>query len=177
MNSYPTSANGIIVLVNSQPQLLLLKSKFFPLFSKFIYDADISVRSIRSDSLKSAKNLWHAVHPVSWMKEGAREKLFVKKPGSISCKAVFIVENYVKRCWLTTGFKVIDLCKLNREQFLKVSLAGDRTRGSSRLKIDWVETKVSSEPMNFSNLMGKINFWLLHGWPRMERERETDLQT
>ena len=43
INSYPTSGNGIILLVNSQPQLLLLNSKLFQPFLKFINDADISV--------------------------------------------------------------------------------------------------------------------------------------
>ena len=56
---------------------------------------------------KGGKNQWSAVHPVSWMKEPVREKLFVNNPGSISYKAVFIVENRVKRCWLMTGHKII----------------------------------------------------------------------
>ena len=56
---------------------------------------------------KGAKHQWSAVHPVNWMKERAREKVFANNPGSISCKAVFIVDNHVKRCWLTKGFKII----------------------------------------------------------------------
>ena len=48
--------------------------------------------------------------------------------------------------------------------------AGDRPRGRSRLKINCVETKVSSETMNFFDIMGKIFCRSLHGWPRMERK-------
>lgn len=111
---------------------------------------------------KGAKNQWSAVHPVSWMKERAREKLFENNPGSISCKALFIVENHVQRCWLTRGFKII----AEEHKFLKFySLAGDRSRGSSRLKINCVETKVSSEPMNFSDLMGIVDCCMGdYGW-------------
>ena len=54
--------------------------------------------------------------PCKLNERGSKENLCVNNPGSISCKAVFSVENYVKRCWLTTEFKIIDLCKLNREQ-------------------------------------------------------------
>ena len=61
---------------------------------------------------KGAKNQWSAVHPVSWMKHvksaSKREKnLFVKNPSSISRKTVLIVENHIKRCWLTKEFKII----------------------------------------------------------------------
>ena len=88
------------------------------------------------------------------MKESAREKLFENNPGSISCEALFIVENHVQRCWLTRGFKII----AEEHKFLKFySLAGDRSRSSSRLTINCVETKVSSEPMNFSDLMGIVD--------------------
>ena len=64
------------------------------------------------------------------------------------------------------------LCKLNRAQV---------SENSTGVQQDWkpvktscVETKVSSGSMDFSDLMGKINCRLLHGWPRMEREREVD---
>ena len=41
-----------------------------------------------------------------------------------------------------------------------VSLVGDRSRGSSRLKIKCVETKMSLEPMNFSDLMDIVDCWM-----------------
>ena len=31
----------------------------------------------------------------------------MNNPGSFSCKAVFIVESNVKRCWLTRGIEII----------------------------------------------------------------------
>ena len=52
INSYPKSANVIIVLVNSQPQFFLLNSKLFQVFKKFVNDADISVWPIRRDCMK-----------------------------------------------------------------------------------------------------------------------------
>ena len=39
--------------------------------------------------------------------EGEQEKNFVNSPGPISFKAVFIVENHAKRCWLTRGLNII----------------------------------------------------------------------
>ena len=49
------------------------------------------------------------------------------------------------------------LCKLNRAQVSEVLSGGGRSHGSTRLKTNCVETKVSSESMDFSDLMGKIN--------------------
>ena len=37
----------------------------------------------------------------------AIQKLFINNPGSMSCKAVFIMENHIKQCWLTKRLKII----------------------------------------------------------------------
>ena len=57
------------------------------------------------------------------------------------------------------------LCKLNRTPVSEVySLAGDRSRCSSRLKINCVKT-VCSEPMNFSDSMGIVDCCMdCYGW-------------
>ena len=100
--------------------------------------------------------------------ESEREKNSANNPGSISCIAVFIMANHVK--WCCRGQH---LCKLNRAQVSEV-LSGWRSISWLKKTENCIKRKVSSESMDFSDLMGKINCWLLHRWPRMEREREGD---
>ena len=78
--------------------------------------------------------------------ESEREKkAFLNNPGSISCKAVFVVENHVKRCWLTRGFKVIAKQKSSFIIIIQVKSSTSLVwpaidlAGQSRLKINCVE--------------------------------------
>ena len=72
------------------------------------------------------------------------------------------MENHVKRCWLTRGFKIIAANNIYASQiehkFQKFSLAGDRSCGSSRLKINCDNTRASSERTNFLRFNGQNKF-------------------
>ncbi len=77
-DSYPTSANRIIVLLNSSLSLNRL---------------DILVWCKRSDSMRRRENLWRGVHFLSWMKHTtkASERVFFPRFSSIiSSKVVYI---------------------------------------------------------------------------------------
>ena len=95
INSYPTSANGIIVLLNSQPPLFLLNSKHFQPFFFFtflmmpIFQFDLNTKRLYEKARKLSEALYT-------LQDRAKEKLFANNPGSISCKAVLIMVHHVK---------------------------------------------------------------------------------